>query len=77
MGNTKAGGLKTRQTNLAKYGADYYKEIGKLGGSVKHPKKGFGSDNRTLLQKFLREPKRAAIEGAKGGKLSKRGMAKV
>ncbi len=33
MGQTPAGSIKQRQTMLEKYGPDFYKEIGKKGGS--------------------------------------------
>jgi len=37
MAGTKAGAQKTRETNLRKYGPNYYKEIGARGGSISHP----------------------------------------
>ena len=37
MAGTKAGALKTKETNLRKFGSDYYKRIGALGGSVNRP----------------------------------------
>jgi len=77
MSQTKQGGLKTRHTNLNKYGADFYKDIGRIGGEAKNPKKGFGTDNRTLLEKLRGVPKRASVAGTLGGKNSKRGKAKV
>lgn len=62
---------KAAQTMKDRYGADYYKNIGKRGGSVK-TKKGFAIDNRTRVEKMLGKPKLASIAGAKGGKISKR-----
>lgn len=62
MAGSKAGGRKTAKTNKGKYGEDYYKNIGHLGGSVKSPNKGFGS-NRAL----------AVEAGRKGGSISRRG----
>jgi hypothetical protein len=33
MAGTKAGGIKARETNYLKYGADFYKRIGAKGGA--------------------------------------------
>ncbi len=38
MAGTKAGGQKTKATNKAKYGDDFYQNIGKVGGKAKVPK---------------------------------------
>ena len=65
MAGVKGGGLKSRDTNYARHGKDFYRNIGKLGGSVKGVKKGFAAD-----------PERARIAGAKGGRTSRRGRAK-
>jgi len=43
MSGNLAGGAKARDTNIKKYGEDYYKKIGKLGGEKQNPKKGFGT----------------------------------
>lgn len=64
MAGTKAGGRKCRDTNLRKYGADYYKRMGSKGGKWCGPK-GFALD-----------PERAKTAGRKGGLISKRGKAK-
>ena len=64
MAGTKAGGAKCRDTNLRKYGADYYKRIGSEGGKWCGPK-GFALD-----------PERARNAGRKAGLISKRGKAK-
>ena len=72
MAQTKAGAIKTRETNKRKYGDDYYKKIGAMGGSVKNPNKGFGYDNRTVIEKLLRKPKRAQLAGQVGGRISRR-----
>ena len=34
MAGTKAGGLKARETNMAKHGADFYARIGAKGGRI-------------------------------------------
>lgn len=45
MAGTKLGGQKCAETNKKKYGADYYKRIGKAGGSVNRPEsRPFSSD---------------------------------
>lgn len=59
MAGTKAGGIACRDSNKKKYGEDFYKRIGSLGG--KKSKTG-GFFNREL----------ARIAGAKGGRASKR-----
>lgn len=64
MPGTKEGGLKAAKTNRAKWGSDFYRKLGKIGGSKRTPKtknKGFASDRL-----------RASISGAKGGRISRR-----
>lgn len=60
MSATREGGIKTAQTNKAKYGEDFYKRIGAIGGK-KGTTGGFAA-NREL----------ARIAGRKGGRISKR-----
>lgn len=60
MAGTKAGGLKVRETNKRKYGADYYQKIGAMGGKKS---RGGGFADRELARRA----------GAIGGKRSKRG----
>lgn len=60
MAGTKAGGKIARETNIRKYGEDYYRNIGSMGGKAKVPK-GFAV-NRELAKKA----------GALGGKVSSR-----
>lgn len=64
MSGTKAGALKAKNTIIDKYGVNYYKNIGSIGGKATGLK-GFAL-NRDLARKA----------GAKGGKISKRGKAK-
>lgn len=64
MAGTKAGGKKAAETNKAKYGRDFYQEIGRKGGRNGH------------LGGFAANPELAKIAGAKGGRISKRGKAK-
>lgn len=61
MAGSKSGGEKTRETLRAKYGADYYSRIGRMGGKIKGVKKGFALD-----------PKRAKEAGRLGGSRSRR-----
>ena len=60
MAGTKEGGINARNTNYAKYGSDFYKKIGAMGG--KNGRTGGFYANREL----------ARIAGAKGGRISKR-----
>lgn len=65
MSGTKIGGAKAREKNLQRYGADYYKTIGKLGGQASSGG-GFAKD-RDFASKM----------GRLGGLSSKRGQNKV
>ena len=65
MSGTKEGAAKCAAKIKLIHGDDFYKRIGSKGGMVKNPKKGFG---------FSHE--RAVAAGRKGGKISKRGVAK-
>lgn len=62
MTGTKAGGIKAHNTNLEKYGIDFYKKIGKKGGSA----------FRETPRWFALHPNLAKTAGAKGGKNSTR-----
>lgn len=59
MPGSKLGGKKAAVTNIRKYGEDFYRKIGTMGG--KKGKTGGFYANREL----------ARIAGAKGGKASK------
>lgn len=61
MAGTIAGGKAAAATNIRKYGPDFYRNIGAMGGK-KGTTGGFFA-NREL----------ARIAGAKGGKISRRG----
>lgn len=65
MAGTRQGGLKASATNRAKYGDDFYRNIGRKGGQNGHTG-GFASN-----------PELARIAGARGGRLSRRGKAKT
>lgn len=64
MAGTKAGGIKAAATNKAKYGEDFYRELGRKGGHNGH------------TGGFAANPQLARIAGSIGGKISKRGKAK-
>jgi general stress protein YciG len=64
VAGTKAGGAKAAKTNRERYGVDFYRHIGQIGGRKGHTG-GFAA-NREL----------ARIAGAKGGRNSKRGPAR-
>lgn len=60
MANTKEGGRKARATNIERYGKDYYRKIGSLGGRKGH------------TGGFAANPALARVAGAIGGRKSKR-----
>lgn len=64
MSGTKEGGLKACKTNYEKHGKDFYRNIGRKGGS------------RTGKKGFALNPELAKIAGRRGGLISKRGKAK-
>lgn len=66
MSGNREGGLKAVRTNREKYGKDFYKEMGRKGGS----------GHRPGTRYFHMHPEVARIVGAKGGKISKRGPKK-
>ena len=65
MAGTKEGGTKAVITNKLKYGSDYYVRIGSKGGKNGH------------TGGFAANPELAKRAGSIGGKISKRGKAKV
>jgi uncharacterized protein len=68
------GGFKAYETNKQRYGADYMRRIGAIGGRRGHSG-GFASD--TVGADGLTGKERASIAGAKGGRISRRTKAKV
>ena len=75
---TKAGGQRTKETNLRKHGSDFYKRIGASGGRAgrgEDYKGGFACDKKG--PDGLTGRQRASIAGSKGGKISRRGPAKI
>lgn len=67
MVGTKSGAIKAAKTNIEKYGEDFYKNIGRKGGSGHRPEKRY----------FHMHPELARIAAAKGGSKSKRGKKNV
>ena len=74
MAGTIDGGRMAALTNKLKYGKDFYKRIGHLGGTSGKHNGGFASLKRG--KDGLTGSERAKIAGAKGGRNSKRGKAK-
>lgn len=73
MAGTKAGGLKAAASNRA-HDPDFYRNIGRIGGMNGHSG-GFASES--VGKDGLTGHERARIAGAKGGRISKRGKARV
>lgn len=68
MAGTTLGGKKAARTNESKYGKNFYRKIGAIGGA-KSRGGGFTDDEAGR--------ERARIYGAIGGRISKRGKSKV
>jgi hypothetical protein len=73
MAGTKMGGAKAASTNRAKYGGDFYARIGAMGGKLG---KTGGFASTSLGKDGLTGRQRAAVAGASGGRISRRGKAK-
>ena len=69
MAGTLEGGRAAAATNKKKYGKDYYGKIGSMGGKLGKTG-GFGSAK--VGDDGLTGRERAAIVGAKGGRISRR-----
>lgn len=69
MSGTKAGGAKASATNKVKYGTDFYKRIGAIGGK-KGNTGGFASD--VVGKDGLTGRERASKVGVIGGQKSRR-----
>lgn len=66
MAGTSAGGKKAEATIKAKYGKDFYKKLGKMGGTTK----GFASEK--IDKNGLTGFQRAKIYGSVAGQISAR-----
>lgn len=66
MAGTHAGGKKSEATIKAKYGTDFYKKLGKMGGSAK----GFASEK--VDKNGLTGFQRAKVYGSVAGQISRR-----
>lgn len=64
MAGTISGGKKAALKNKERYGEDFYKKLGAIGGRNGH------------TGGFAANPELARMAGQKGGKISKRGKAK-
>ena len=69
MAGTKDGGKAAASTNKTKYGPDFYARIGAMGGK-KGRTGGFASDK--VGDDGLTGRQRAALAGARGGRISRR-----
>lgn len=69
MAGTKRGGAAAAATNKAKYGSDFYAKIGAKGGKLGRTG-GFASD--IIGEDGLTGRQRAALAGARGGRISRR-----
>ena len=75
MAGTIAGGKKAAETNIKKYGEDFYKKIGHIGGS-NGTTGGFASGLLCDCDYTEDLHKKARCAGQKGGRVSRRGKAK-
>ena len=73
MSGTKDGGIKASATNKEKYGADFYRWIGRKGGRASHAG-GFASEK--VGKDGLTGPERAKKFGRIGGLTSRKGTAR-
>ena len=62
MTKRELGGLRAAETNKIRHGEDFYRKIGRAGGIMRNPNKGFGASRE-----------RASEAGRRGGLKSKRG----
>jgi hypothetical protein len=74
MSGTQKGGAAAAKTNRNKYGKDFYARIGAMGGK-KGKTGGFASG--VIGADGLTGQQRAAIAGARGGRVSRRGKKAV
>lgn len=75
MSGTKQGGLKAAKSNMDRHGADFYKRIGAIGGSVRGTK-GFALRQPCHCDVLEGEHTLANCRGKIGGAVSRRGPSK-
>lgn len=74
MPGTKAGAKRAAETNKKRYGKDFYRNIGRIGGKKNPGTGGFACKVRGA--DGLTGPERASLVGAIGGSISRRGPVK-
>lgn len=71
MGGTRKGGLQAVKTTRLKYGEDFYKRNGRLGG-LKGRTGGFAQPIVCSCNTFAFQHHKAMCAGSKGGRISRR-----
>ena len=71
IAGTKIGGRRAAETNKAKYGPDFYKSIGKLGGANGNTG-GFACQVACTCNLVQGNHYKANCAGTKGGRISRR-----
>jgi outer membrane lipoprotein-sorting protein len=61
MPGTKEGAMKARETNLKKYGADFYKRIGSEGGKAGTGMQGFAHWDKDKLRRMSSEAGKRSV----------------
>lgn len=72
MAGSIMGGVQAGKTNKKRYGKDFYKSIGAMGGSKS---RGGGFASNIVGADGLTGRERSVIVGTRGGMVSKRGKA--
>jgi general stress protein YciG len=69
MPGSKDGGIKARQTNISKYGENYYSKLGLMGAEAykERQKQGIAKPRG-----FAKDKELAKTAGTKGGRISRR-----
>ena len=63
MANTKIGAKKTRDTLIRLYGADYYKNIGKIGGKISRKNGRLEDDKADAIRDSFTPPSAKSTSG--------------
>lgn len=72
MAGTVNGGRAASLTNMERYGKDFYKRIGAIGGK-KGRTGGFAANKLCTCSEFAYEHYQRQCAGARGGRISRRG----